>query len=55
MVITSVKPRNEVEFTPPTFIPFVDFEPTLNNYVDVFLKDRAGAGLQREGVMKPER
>ncbi|MBK8902490.1 MAG: carbohydrate ABC transporter permease [Anaerolineaceae bacterium] len=45
MLATSIKPRAEVELTPPAFIPFVDFEPTLNNYVDVFLKDRAGAGL----------
>ncbi len=45
MGVTSVKPRNEVELTPPAFVPFVDFEPTVNNYVDVFLKDRAGAGL----------
>ena len=45
MVVTSVKPRAEVELTPPTFVPFVDFDPTFDNYVDVFLRDRAGAGL----------
>ncbi len=45
MVITSLKPRADVELVPPTFIPFVDFQPTTNNYVDVFFKDRAGAGL----------
>lgn len=45
MIATSLKPRSEVELVPPTFIPFVDFQPTVNNYVDVFFKDRAGAGL----------
>jgi len=45
MFITSLKPRADVEMTPPTFVPFVDYQPTLNNYVDVFLKDRAGAGF----------
>jgi multiple sugar transport system permease protein len=45
MFITSLKPRTDVEMTPPTFIPFVDYQPTLNNYVDVFFKDRAGAGF----------
>jgi multiple sugar transport system permease protein len=44
MFATSLKPRADVEMTPPTFVPFVDYQPTLNNYVDVFLKDRAGAG-----------
>ncbi len=45
MVITSLKPRSDVELVPPTFIPYVDFQPTSNNYVDVFLKDRAATGL----------
>ena len=45
MLNTSFKPRADVEKTPPTFIPFVDYQPTLDNYVDVFLKDRAGAGF----------
>ena len=45
MFITSLKPRAEVEFIPPTFIPYVDFQPTTANYVDVFFQDRAGAGL----------
>jgi multiple sugar transport system permease protein len=45
MVITSLKPRADVELKPPTFIPFMDFDPTLDNYVDVFLQDRAGAGM----------
>ena len=45
MVITSMKPRAEVELVPPTFIPYVDFQPTTANYVDVFFKDRAAAGL----------
>ncbi len=44
MFATSLKPRADVEMTPPTFVPFVDYQPTLDNYVDVFLKDRAGAG-----------
>jgi multiple sugar transport system permease protein len=45
MIVTSLKPRSDVELLPPTFLPWVQFEPTLDNYVDVFLKDRAGAGL----------
>lgn len=45
MFITSLKPRAEVEFTPPTLIPLVNFQPTTKNYVDVFLRDRATAGL----------
>jgi len=45
MFNTSLKPRADVEKTPPTFIPFVDYQPTLDNYVDVFFKDRAGAGF----------
>jgi multiple sugar transport system permease protein len=50
MVVTSLKPRSEVEFIPPTFIPFMDFDPTLDNYVDVFLQDRAGAGMAETDV-----
>ena len=45
MFITSLKPRAEVEITPPTLLPLVDFQPTLKNYVDVFLKDRAATGM----------
>ncbi|MEM7031583.1 MAG: carbohydrate ABC transporter permease [Chloroflexota bacterium] len=45
MLVTSVKPRADVELLPPTFLPFVDFQPTTKNYVDVFFRDRAGAGL----------
>ena len=45
MVTTSIKPRAEVELSPPSLIPFVDFDPTTNNYIDVFLKDRAATGL----------
>ncbi|MEM7344146.1 MAG: carbohydrate ABC transporter permease [Chloroflexota bacterium] len=45
MAVTSLKPRADVELLPPTFIPFVDFQPTTSNYVDVFFRDRAGAGL----------
>jgi multiple sugar transport system permease protein len=45
MLVTSLKPRADVELVPPTFVPFVDFQPTGKNYVDVFLADKAGAGL----------
>ncbi len=38
MLITSVKPRNEVTLLPPTFVPFAQFEPTLDNYLSVFTK-----------------
>lgn len=48
MVVTSFKPKADVELNPPTFVPFVDYTPTLDNYIDVFLSDRAGAGLGGE-------
>lgn len=50
MFVTSLKPRAEVELTPPTLVPLVDFQPTFRNYVDVFLKDRAAAGLAEVDV-----
>lgn len=38
MLITSIKARNEVTLLPPTFLPFVEFQPTLENYLAVFTK-----------------
>src|SRR5436190_2964902 len=38
MVSTSFKIRSEVTSLPPRYIPFVDFQPTLDNYVAVFTK-----------------
>jgi len=36
MFITSIKIRADTTTLPPTFFPFVDFQPTLSNYADVF-------------------
>src|SRR5262245_32514154 len=38
MLVTSLKERSEVNLLPPTFIPFVDFQPTAINYLAVFTK-----------------
>jgi multiple sugar transport system permease protein len=38
MLVTSLKERSEVNLLPPTYIPFVDFDPTAINYLAVFTK-----------------
>jgi multiple sugar transport system permease protein len=38
MLVTSIKARSEVTLLPPTFFPFVDFDPTAINYLAVFTK-----------------
>jgi len=38
LLVTSLKQRNEVTLLPPTLLPFVDFKPTLLNYLAVFTK-----------------
>ena len=38
MLITSIKARTEVTLLPPTFFPFIDFRPVLDNYLAVFTK-----------------
>src|SRR5690349_18217969 len=38
LLITSLKQRSEVTLLPPTFVPFVDFQPTTINYLAVFTK-----------------
>jgi multiple sugar transport system permease protein len=38
MLVTSFKVRGEVTLTPPTLIPFVEFEPTLKNYYEVLVR-----------------
>lgn len=38
MLITSIKARSEVTLLPPTFVPYVQFQPTLDNYIAVFTK-----------------
>lgn len=45
MAMTSLKPKAIVEAQPPTFIPWVDFTPTFDNYVDVFFEDPPGVGI----------
>jgi multiple sugar transport system permease protein len=38
MLVTSLKERSEVTLLPPTFVPFVDFQPTGVNYLAVFTR-----------------
>jgi multiple sugar transport system permease protein len=38
LLVTSLKQRFEVTLLPPTLLPFVDFQPTLLNYLAVFTK-----------------
>jgi multiple sugar transport system permease protein len=38
MLVTSLKPRTIVEDRVPTYVPFVDFQPTTINYLAVFTK-----------------
>src|SRR6266852_2231451 len=38
LVISSLKVRGEVTLTPPALVPFVQFQPTLDNYVEVFTR-----------------
>ena len=33
LLVTSLKQRSEVTLLPPTFVPFVDFQPTAINYL----------------------
>ena len=35
LIISSFKVRGEVTLTPPTLIPFIQFQPTLDNYYDI--------------------
>ncbi len=48
LALTSIKPRTEVEARPPSFLPWVDFTPTFDNYVDVFYEDRPVIGTGDE-------
>jgi multiple sugar transport system permease protein len=38
MLVTSLKPRSEVTLLPPTFFPYIDFQPTTVNYLAVFTR-----------------
>src|SRR5712692_9550020 len=38
MVATSLKARSEVTLLPPTYVPFVDFQPVVENYLAVFTR-----------------
>ena len=38
LLVTSLKQRSEVTLLPPTFVPFVDFQPTSINYLAVFTR-----------------
>ncbi len=35
LIISSFKVRGEVTLTPPTLIPFIQFQPTFDNYIDI--------------------
>lgn len=38
MLATSLKARSEVTLLPPTYVPFVDFQPVVDNYLAVFTR-----------------
>lgn len=44
ILISSFKTRADIVTTTPTFIPYVEFEPTLNNYRDVLLGGERQSG-----------
>ncbi len=46
ILISSFKTRADIVSTTPKYVPFVEFEPTFNNYRDVFISNtgRTGAG-----------
>src|SRR5258708_20956216 len=35
LIISSFKVRGDVTLTPPTLLPFVQFQPTFDNYIDI--------------------
>ena len=41
MLVTSLKVRGEVTLSPPALLPFVQFKPTLNNYIEVLTRVKA--------------
>jgi len=43
MAITSIKLRAEATAFPPTFVPFLDFQPTLENYRAVLIEAEASS------------
>lgn len=45
ILVSSFKTRADIVSTTPTYIPFVEFEPTLDNYLDVFIS-RTGEDLE---------
>ena len=53
LVMTSLKSKAILEATPPTFIPWVDFTPTFDNYVDVFFEDPPGVGISGRSADAP--
>jgi multiple sugar transport system permease protein len=44
ILISSVKDRADVITAKPSYIPWVEFEPTLQNYRDIFISNSGGAG-----------
>ncbi len=43
LVISSIKVRGDVTLTPPALIPFLQFQPTLENYVNVLTTTATGS------------
>ncbi|NDJ76736.1 MAG: carbohydrate ABC transporter permease [Chloroflexi bacterium] len=54
MVITSFKPRAEATSETPTFIPWVQFDPTLQNYEEVLIEVKTTAYGGQETVQESE-
>jgi multiple sugar transport system permease protein len=43
ILVSSVKTRADILNTTPSYIPFVEFTPTLNNYRDIFFTNTGGS------------
>ncbi|MGB1287180.1 MAG: carbohydrate ABC transporter permease [Aggregatilineales bacterium] len=44
ILVSSIKTRADVVSTEPTYIPYVQFEPTFDNYLDIFVSRSGEAG-----------
>src|SRR5260370_13247063 len=53
LVISSLKVRGDVTLTPPTLLPFVQFQPTLDNYLELIstTKDTAAIASEFPGAL----
>lgn len=44
ILVSSFKTRADIVSTTPTYLPFIQFEPTLDNYLDVFVTRNQSSG-----------